>query len=374
MFIVAGEESSDAIGAALVRQLKRRLRGVNYIGYGGKRMSAAGVRVLYDLPRLAVVGFVEVLGNIFLFLYLLLKAALIVRKADLVLLIDYPGFNLALAKWAFLWMTPVIYYISPQLWAWKPRRVRVIRRCVDRMLVIFPFEVGFYRSHGVKAEYVGHPLLERKKKVAGRSELLRRYRFPAGTKLIGLLPGSRKSEVRRLLSPMLETCAGILKRHPGAKFVLPLGSNIDRSMVEKDIMASGLEVKIVSGAARAQVRAHLDLALVASGTATLETALSNTPMLILYKTSPITYIIAKRMVKLKYIGMVNILAGREIVPEFIQGDLNPEKIARVADGILRSSKKKKDMKRGFSDVRRKLGRKQASEAAAASVASFLRGR
>ncbi len=372
IFIVAGEESSDAHGAALVRQLRRHCAGLSVTGYGGRRMSAAGVNVLYDLPRLAVVGFVEVLRNLPLF-YRLYRRALgeLDKGADLVILIDYPGFNLRLARAAKRRGIPVVYYISPQLWAWRPSRAKIIRECVDRMLVIFPFEVGFYKQHGVKAEFVGHPLLEEKPQRASRSSLCRRYGVPRGAKLVGLLPGSRTTETERLLRPMLKACRRLVARGRNLAFFLPLGTNIALRQVAQEIRGSGVRVNVIRGEERQKVRSLMDLALVASGTATLETGLLGTPMIILYRTSWLSYQLAKRLVDVRHIGMINILAGRRLVPEYIQDDLKPERIAREAERILDSASRRAAMRRGFAEVRRKLGRYKASAKAAEVITQLL---
>ncbi len=373
IFIVAGEESSDAHGAALVRQLKKRRPTLRISGYGGKRMAAAGMKVLYDLPRLAVVGFSEVIKHLPLFWRLERRVLRALDKGvDLLVLLDYPGMNLRLAKAARRRGIKVVYYISPQLWAWRPSRVKIIKECVAKMLVIFPFEVDFYRKHGVKAVFVGHPLLEEPSQRLSRTVLIKRYAVEKNAKLIGLLPGSRRSEIRRLLRPMLETGKLLTLRGGKYTFFLPLGSNIARREVEREIRRCGLTVKIITAGERNEVRPHFDLALVASGTAALETGLYGTPMLILYKTSPINYLLAKWLVKgVRHMGMINILAGKRLVPEYLQNEVDAEKIARAADKILKSSQRRAEMRRGFAVARRKLGKYKASARVAGEIVELL---
>ncbi len=373
IFIVAGEESSDAHGAALVRQLKKSRPTLRIRGYGGKRMAAAGMKVLYDLPRLAVVGFFEVLKQLPLFWRLERRVLRELDKGvDLLVLLDYPGMNLRLARAARRRGIKVVYYISPQLWAWRPSRVKIVKECVAKMLVIFPFEVDFYQKHGVKAIFVGHPLLEEPAQRLSRAALIKRYDVEGTAKLIGLLPGSRISEIRRLLRPMLAAGKLLILRGGKHTFFLPLGSNIARREVEREVRRSGLAVKIVVAEERNKVRPHFDLALVASGTATLETGLYGTPMLILYKTSWFSYLLAKQLVKgVRHIGMINILAGKRLVPEYIQSEVSAEKLARAAEKILKSSKRRAEMRRGFAVVRRKLGKYKASDRAAREIVEIL---
>jgi len=360
---VAGEASADLHGSNVIKAIKELDPNVYFYGIGGERMKGVGVDVLFDSSDMAVVGVIEVLSKLKIIIKASreLKKSLDVYRPNLLILIDYPDFNLHLAKFARKRGIPVLYYISPQVWAWRRGRVKKIARLVNKMLVILPFEVSFYENERIDVEFVGHPLVDIVEPKYANEEALRRFNLEEDRVTIGLLPGSRKSEVKLLLPDMLKA-AEILNRRLGtAQFVLPVASTIDEK-----------EIKEIISNARSTVRINVtkdniydvinvsNVVIVASGTATLEAAIMNAPMVIIYKVSPLTYLIGKLLVKVKDVGLVNLMAGRRVVSELIQFDVTPERIANEVMSILENKELYFEMKNQLSWVKRKLGNPGAS--------------
>lgn len=367
IFIVSGEESGDMHGAALMRRLKQMVPGLYFSGMGGVRMKNEGLFGL-DSREVSVVGVVEVLGKLVKILSSMrtLKGELKTDHFDAVVLIDFPDFNLRLAKEAKRLGIPVIYYISPQVWAWRKGRLGKIAASVDKMLVVFPFEVSLYRQAGVDVEYVGHPLADIVKCDFTKEEAREAMSIGADEVAIALLPGSRTGEVKRLLAPMAKAASIISKRSKKtARFLLVAANSIEDKFLAKHLGASNARIDIVRGNMYAALRAS-EAAIVASGTATLETALIGTPQTIVYRMSPVSYAIAKSLVKLPHAGLPNIVAERLVVPELIQGEATPEKMADEVLSMM-EGKKREEILEGYEDIRKNLGRGGATERVAKAV-------
>ena len=361
VLIVAGESSGDLYGAKLVEAMASLSPEVTFHGIGGKEMKRSGVNLLFSSSELAVVGITEVvekMGHIWR-AWRTMKRFIEDHTPHLAVLIDYPDFNLRLAKVLKNNAVPVLYYVSPQVWAWRPGRIKTIAKRVAKMAVILPFEVPIYQQAGVDVEYVGHPLLDILDPALSRKEARRQLGMPPENLLIGLLPGSREREVRALL-PFLMGAAEIISREfPSCRFILPLASTIKRDLVQDVIEGNQLPLEVTEGRTFEVMKAA-DLLLVVSGTATLEGAIAGVPMVIIYRLSPITYLIGRILVKVKCIGLANIVVGRKVVPELIQGEVTPRRIAHEAKKILEDPAKRDEIEGAFKLVQEKLGGKGAS--------------
>ncbi len=373
VLISAGETSGDLHGSRLVAAIKSLNPDVLFYGIGGEKLKEAGVETLFSTSELAVVGIVEVfshLGTIYRAFHAL-RNSLDAAKPDLIILIDYPDFNLRLAVQAKKRGIPVLYYISPQVWAWRRGRIKKIAACVDKMLVVFPFEVPLYKEEGVDVEWVGHPLLEAVPPAGSCQEALTKLNLDDDKTTIGLLPGSRKGEVRRILPPMLKASETLSYELNDLQFVLPLAPDVREEDVRPILKDSTAHVKLVRNSIH-EVLSLSRLVLVASGTATLETAIMGKPMVVLYRISFPTYLIGKFLVKVKTIGLVNIVAGKAIVPELIQRDANGQRIAQEASNLLKNSLLYHRIEDELKVVKERLGSPGAS-AKAAHVALKMMG-
>ncbi len=361
ILIVAGEASADLHGSNLVRAMKNLDPGITFRGIGGKRMENAGVEILFSSSDMAVVGLTEVLSRFHLITkaYLRLKSILKNIRPDLLILIDYPDFNLNLARSAKRFKVPVLYYIGPQVWAWRRGRIKKIADRVDRMAVILPFEKDVYRKRGMDVDYVGHPLLDSIPKEPKKGEAVKKTGLKKHYPLLALLPGSRSEEIRKLLPLMIKAAEILSSRYPDLRCVLPVASTISPDLVRSMIRQSSVEIKISQGDIYGTLTA-CDLALVASGTATLETAIMEVPMVIIYRVSPISFLIGKMIVRVPYIGLVNLVAGKKIVPELLQDKVTPANLAHEALTILESGRIKENMINKLRMVREKLGKGGAS--------------
>jgi lipid-A-disaccharide synthase len=359
--LLAGEASGDLHGAALVREIRRQNPKALCFGFGGPQMAAAGMRVDFDLTSRAIIGFWEVFRH---FGYFRNAFALALRlseqeKPDLVVPIDYPGFNLRFAKAARARGARLCYYISPQVWAWKAGRVKVMRQVLDKMLVVFPFEKPIYDQAGLPCTFVGHPLLDR---IKPRKARLSRIR------LIGLLPGSREQEVRHLLPVMIETAGLLAAQDSRLQFTI-----VKASSVSEEVYRPFLRPGIHLAEAGYETRRKFAAAMVASGTATLETAILGTPFVILYRVHRLSYEIGKRLIRLPYIGLINVVAGKKVVPEFIQQDLKPPHIAGCLTQLLEDGKLGERQRREMHQAVASLGGPGASRRAAAEVLKLASG-
>lgn len=365
LFFSAGESSGDLHGANLIEALREADGGLEFEGLGGGRMSAAGMRLIEDVAGRGIMGFAEVVKSFWWIrgVFMNMVRRLEEGRPDCLVVIDYPGFNIRLARAARDLGIPVVYYISPQVWAWKKGRIHTIAKLVDKMLVILPFEEALYRAVGVDCAYVGHPLLDQ----------VARFRPSGlfkGDCVIGLLPGSREQEIARLMGTMVDVARGIREAHPGARFVVPCVDGEREAQIRA--LAGGFEVETVVGQAY-EVLSAARFCLVTSGTATLETAIFGAPMVIVYRTAPLNYWIARHVVKIKHIGLVNILAGREIVPEFIQGRATAGEILPHALELIDETPRRWQMVEDLRALRAGLGEPGASKRAAREILAVVRG-
>ena len=372
LLIIAGETSGDQHGAAMVRVLREDFPDLPIFGVGGEAMRAAGVETLFDVEALNVVGLVEVLAKVpsgLLMARRLLRAAR-ERGARVVVLIDAPGFNLPFARWAKQAGLRVVYYVSPQIWAWRQNRVHKVAHRVDKMLTLFPFEVPFYAAAGVDAEYVGHPLLDCLPGLPDRSQAAQTLGLDAQRPIVALLPGSRRREVELLLEPMLAALSLIRHDLPEVQGVLPVAPTVAATVQQ---IVSGFSGALT--VARQQSLTALcaaDFALVASGTATLEAGLIGTPMVIVYRVNRLTAWLAKRLLRVPRIGLINIVAERQVVPELLQEAVSPRTMAATALNVLRDSVKARRIRGELTALRATMGEGGSSRRAAASVGAVLR--
>jgi lipid-A-disaccharide synthase len=367
VLLVAGEASGDAHGADLVTALKQQAPGVEVFGVGGQYLREAGMHTLVDTATIAGMGLFEARDKLRALIrtYRQLTHILRMTPPDLLILIDFPEFNLRLAKIAKQAGVKVFYYISPQVWAWRKRRVHTIARRVDRLAAIFPFESAFYAQHGCTVDFVGHPLVDRVRPTRSREETRRQYGLDLHRKLIALLPGSRAQEVRYLLTPMLEA-ARLLGE--SRQFILAVASTLEVEQLKSQV--GDLRIPIVQGDTYNLVHAA-DMAVVASGTATLETALLERPMVIVYRMAPLTYGLARLFVRVPFIGMPNLIAEQLVVPELIQSEVTPQRIATEVRRLLDDPQAYRVTQEGLREVRRRLGTSGAAERAAKLALAML---
>lgn len=373
VLIVAGEASADLHGAKVMRELRRARPDVQVFGVGGKHMRAEGLDCLTPAEDMAVAGLTEVLLALprLLGIARRLMSAARARKPQVAVLIDHPDFNLRLAAKLRRLGIPVVYYISPQVWAWRQHRVHLIRRLVDRMLVILPFEQEFYEQHGVPALFVGHPFTEDLPEDPSASEARAALGLPAAeAPVVALLPGSRRKEVTRHLPVMLQAVRLLEQRFPGLVPLIPVASTIPRELIDAEVRRAGVTVRVVDGQAT-QVLSAADAAVVCSGTATLQTAMLLRPMVVVYKVSWLSYQILKRMVKVAHIAMVNLIAGRPLVPELIQGRFTAENVADEIGKLLADAAARADLRAELAAIRKRLGGTGASRKVAHVVAGYL---
>lgn len=358
--IIAGEASGDMHGAKLAQSIKTRAPDTSLFGVGGSAMRTQGVRIIVDAKTLAVVGITEVISSLptIYRAFSTVKKTLADLKPDLLILIDFPDFNFRVAAVAKKLNIPILYYISPQIWAWRQNRVKKIKRLVDHMAVILPFEAPFYHKHRVPVTFVGHPLLDRVAPMQRR----RPSTAISGNPVIGLVPGSRGKEVTTLLPVMLQA-AGIIKRSlPAARFAVSCAESIDGDMVSRMVSqyASTIEVEIIKGPV-VQVFRKSNLLVAASGTVTLEAALHGVPTVIVYKVSPLSYWLGKRLIKVKRIGIVNLIVQRELQPELIQDDASPRTIAETVAALINDPERLRQTEEDLLRVTELLGGAGASD-------------
>ena len=373
VFISAGELSGDMIGSLLIDQLRRLDPSIRVTGLGGERMEASGATIRHNLVRdLAIIGFSEVIAKYPKIRRVFYDTVDYLRehRPEAVVLIDYPGFNLRLAEQAHKLGIKVIYYVCPQIWAWHKSRIHKIRKFVDKALVILPFEESYMRQGGVNADFVGTPWLDIMILTMNREEVFGHFGFDPGKRLIGLLPGSRRREVEALLPTMLEAAEKIQAEVPDVQFVIPRATTVRPEIIEHLITMAQVPVKVVD-AYRYNVRAAMDLAIVASGTATLETGLLGTPMIIVYKVAYLSWLIGKSLVKIPYIGLINIVAGDMIAPELIQEQCTPQNIADRAVAILRNPREVERARYLLGTVPVNMGARGASRRAAQAVLAVM---
>lgn len=367
--IIAGEASGDRHAADLVRELKARDPRLQFKGIGGDALRQEGVQLFYHINQLAFLGLTEVLKH----LPFIRKVAKTVQSelkkgVGAVILVDYPGFNLRVARMAKKVGAPVIYYISPQLWAWGEKRVEKIRRYVDLMLVIFQFEKSFYEKHGITAHFVGHPLVEQLRIEKSEAEFRRENAISETLPILALLPGSREMEVRNLLPVMVQTASELRKTVPCVP-VVGRASQLPQSLYD-EYLPPGSDIRLVNSQTPLLMR-YAHAAMVASGTATLETGFLQTPMVVLYSVSPLTYWLGRMLVKIDTIALANIVMGKKVLPELIQKDVSVEKVHAAVERFFSDPAYYRSVKEELKRIPALLGEEGASRRAAERILEFL---
>ena len=357
--MVAGEASGDLHGSGVVSALRQRVPGVEILGIGGDAMQREGMVLLHHIAGLSFMGFTEVVRNLRTILRVEsdLVSLLDDKRPDVVVLIDFPGFNLRIARRAHERKIPVLYYISPQVWAWNRGRVKKMRHLVDRMKVVFPFEVGVYRDEGIDVEFVGHPIVEKIGTSCSRAEFFARHDIAENSQVLGLFPGSRLQEIERILPLMIEA-AEELRKDRILAVAVGVAPNIGSITIRKYTGERSNVILVDHGTY--DLMAYADAAIVTSGTATLETGWFGTPMAVVYRTSASTFFIGRLLVDVPYIGLVNIVAGKKIVPEFIQRDLTLENLTRSVSRMLDDGEFAARMREELGAIRTLLGGPGAS--------------
>jgi len=363
-FLIAGEPSGDMHAAKLIRELKKLDSNSEFIAFGGEIMKSEGAEIIFDYKKIAFMGFIEVFLNLPQILSAMRKCKIAIRqiRPDAVILIDYPGFNLKIAAFAKSIGLKVIYYISPQIWAWKENRVKKIKKHIDQMICILPFEADFYKKHQYTAYYYGHPLIDTIKEFRPDSQFAEKYK---NRKVIAVLPGSRKQEVNR----MFEVMTRVAEYFPEYHFILAIASNIDVSLIEKFQLSENISME--SGKTY-DIMKIADAGIIKSGTSALEAAIFNLPQVVCYKTSPITYRLARFFAKVSFISLVNLIANRKIVCELIQHEMNAENIKMELDKILTDDQYRQNMLNGCAEVITKLGDGTTSSRVAKRIEDFLK--
>ncbi|MDD5255621.1 MAG: lipid-A-disaccharide synthase [Candidatus Omnitrophica bacterium] len=373
ILIVCGEASGDLHAAHLVRQLKALRPQLQVSAVGGARLAQEGAQIIFPIGELSVIGLFDVLRKLPRFFSLKKNILRMIASEhyDCLILVDFSGFNLRLAR-AVNRRLPVVYYVSPQVWASRTGRVKTIREYVSKICVLFRFEVDFYKKHGVRAEFFGHPLLDIVKPTMKKEEFLNNVKLPLSKTTLALLPGSRRAEVERIL-PVMLAAAELLKERFPVQAVIAKSEAVDWEIYKTLTKKCAVETRIIEGKTYDCLGAA-DFAMVASGTATLETAIMGTPFVLLYKMSLLNYLLYRPQVRVPYIGMVNIAAGRKIVPEFIQFGAGPRRIAREIAGIMQNAEELARMKEDLKGLKETLGEKGAGLRAAEAILRDLESR
>ncbi len=365
VMIVTGEASGDLHGANLIKASQELDSGLQFFGVGGQNMEAAGCEILIAGEELAVMGIVEVLGHFPVIWRSFQKLKKILHgpeRPDALVLIDFPEFNLRLAKQAKKARVPVLYYVSPQVWAWRRGRVKKIAEVVDSLAAIFPFEPELYDSLDINVEYVGHPLLDEFDTSGERLNLREKHRIPEHKKIVGLFPGSRGNELQFILKTIVASAEIIYAKNTDVHFLVPVAGSLPQEQIES-AFPENLPITFIDSSSVSiyDVASSCDMILTVSGTVTLQIALVGTPMVILYKVSPLTYEIGKRLIKVDHIGLANIVAGKRVVPELIQNQATPERLAAEALKLLHDANYAELVRQELTSVRDKLGQPGCSE-------------
>ncbi len=372
LMLVAGEVSGDAHGEALLSELRALIPDLETFGIGGSGMLAQGLRPYCMIDSLQAHGLIELVRHLPRLYSTLgqMKDALRAEKPDALLLIDYPGFNLKLAEYAHGLKVPVIFFNSPQIWAWRRGRLKTIRRVVDRMIVLFPFETAIYEDAGIPVNWVGHPLVDEHVSTEDLNSFQTEYAIDPELPVLTLAPGSRPSEMARHLHVLLGALPEIARKVPGLQVLLPVAGTVDEEAVRKQVQGSSVRVSVVPGNFISAIHS-CDAAVVASGTAALQTGLALKPFVIIYRVSALTYWIARKMSQVSHIGMVNLLAGREIVPELLQQDFRSDRVAESAVSLLNNQQRRDTIIDSLKNIRGKLGDPGAYRRAAETIRDFL---
>ena len=371
ILIICGEASGELHATGLIQAINKIDPQIKFSGVGGKLLRQAGAEIYRDIKDLAVFGFFDALKKLpqFLSLQELILEKIHEEKPTAIIFVDFSGFNLRLAK-KINRAIPTIYYISPQVWASRTGRVKTIKRFISKMIVLFEFEKEFYLNHGINVDFVGHPLLDIVKPSMQKDEFLRGFGLSESKTTIALLPGSRRQEIENVLPIMLESARLINKNMPNAQFVIAKSEQVEFDVYNNIISGPNINLKIVEGKTYDCLNSA-DFCLVCSGTATLETAIMEKPFAVIYKMSLLNYLLYRPQVRLPYIGMVNIVAGKMLVPEFIQFQANPRKIADFALKTLHNPSRIEQIKNGLVQVKASLGEPGAASRAAKIIVDFL---
>ena len=374
ILIICGEPSGDLNAADLTQKILNLNPNVKISGIGGALMRNAGAKIYYDIKDLAVIGLFDVLKKLpkFLSLKKLILQKIKEEEPDLIILVDFSGFNLRLAR-KIKRTIPIIYYISPQVWASRTSRVKTLKNYITKIIVLFKFEEEFYARYGIVAQCVGHPLLDLVQKTMSKEEFLTKFNLSESKTTIALLPGSRRQEIENILPIMLKAAMLINKKLAQVQFVIAKSPQVNWDIYSRKIRRMNIDLKIIEGKTYDCLNIA-DFCLVASGTATLETAIMQKPFLIIYKMDLLNYLLYRPQIKVAYIGMVNIVAGRKIIPEFIQFQADPKKISDTVLEILANPLKIQKMKNDLAQVKSSLGDKGASLRAAQIIVNFLNKR
>lgn len=360
-FIIAGEESGDLHGARLVESIRRRQDNINFIGFGGDQMRKAGVELLEHSDNLAVIGFTEVLKHLSFFRELMDNTVEKISKLrpERIILIDYPGFNLRLIKKISRLGIPITYFILPQVWAWKEKRVKILQKHIDQALCIFPFEEKWFLERGVPASYVGHPFSEGLPASLSRQDFYIKHGLSENEKLLVLFPGSRQQEVDRHWPYFLAAAQKITKNFPNTRIVVGKAPAVDLNPLPDDVVVEKDDPRLAMKYGQA--------VLVASGTATLEAAVQNIPAVVGYRLSPLSFLLVRLLVKVKFASMVNLIAGRKVVPELLQNNFTSTNLYREAAPLMEDSGQRQAILDGMKEVRSALGEPGAYDRAAALI-------
>ena len=370
--IIAGEASGDLHGSKLVSALRVHFPNARFTGMGGSRMQEAGVNTLFGIERMGAVGIVEVLGDFghYYKVYRTLMREIASRNYDAVILIDYPTLNLRLAKQGKHFDCPVFYFISPQVWAWRKGRIRDIRDSVTKMFVILPFEEKMYLDAGVNAEFLGHPFVDLVHPSRSRDASNKKYSINPDTKTVGLLPGSRMNEVNSLLDVMIQASQKIKSQLGSCQFLLPVADSIDPKLILQRLGANQLGIQLIEGESY-DVMNSCDMLIIASGSATLEAGIIGCPMVIIYKLNPLTYLLAKLLVNAPLVGLANIVVGKEVTPELIQGKVTAESISAEVLAVLQAPEKEQAIRKSLLEIKKTLGDPGVMKRVAKGIADVM---
>lgn len=371
IMIIAGEASGDLHGAGVVKELKKRSENIEIFGIGGNKMQNASMQLIYHINELSIMGLWEVLKKLptIRSVSKTLETVLIHRKPDAIVLVDYPGFNLRFAQKAHKLEIKIFYYIAPQLWAWHAGRIKKIKKYVDKVFIIFPFEEDIYKKVGVDVEFVGHPILDALEEPLSKDDFCKRYEFDKSKPIIGLFPGSRKQELLEIFPVMLRA-AYLLETEKDVQIAVGVASVFEGDFI-KSFLDENSNVKLLQNATYDLMK-NCDAAIVTSGTATLETACYQTPMVIVYKTSWLTYVVGRLLVKIKNIGLVNIIAGKTVVPELVQGKVTAKNIFRETAKYLDDDKLRSETQIELKKIIKQLGSPGAASRVADRILNYLK--
>lgn len=371
--LVAGEPSGDVLGGGLIQALSKRFPHARFEGVGGEHMQAAGLHSLYPLEALSVMGLVEVVRHLprLLRIRRALRKRWLADPPDLFIGVDAPDFNLGLAATLAQQAIPTAQYVSPTVWAWRPGRIKAIRQAVDRMLCIYPFEPAFFAAHGVEARFVGHPLADTIPLSIDHTAARQACGMSADSQWVGLLPGSRRSEINRLMPIFIQVAERVHAQHPQVQFIIPAATAVLHEHIQRALAGRPIakQVRVIQGNARS-VLAGVDAAVLASGTATLEAMLLRCPSLMVYQVNALTAFIARRSVQIQWFAMPNLMAGKMLMPEFVQERAQPELIAPALLALLDAPARRAELSAEFEALHSQL-RCQADQSAAAALADML---